>query len=236
MHILNTRPIPKSHAFESALRRHYIQSTVCPVTTLRPLIDTTSAAAFRTNQYDYAIFTSTTSVHLAMRHIQADNLPPMLVCVGPETKTALSTYTQQTIITPKQTYSSIGILNETQLSDCSNKRIAIFTNQKSAPILSRTLTEQNNAVFHFYTHNSEICWESLPIIEYAKNIDLTVIFSCFSLHAYHSLLEKTQNLPLYQTPLLVVSKAIQRLAIKQGFTNTITVVPAHAVIETLCNH
>ncbi|MDQ7074468.1 MAG: uroporphyrinogen-III synthase [Gammaproteobacteria bacterium] len=187
--------------------------------------------------YDLAIFISPNAVTFALKQLRGDwPIGLKIAAVGQGSARTLQQHQFNVDFFPKERFNSEALLELPSMQNLQNQRIVIFRGQGGREYLAQQLKKRGATVdyLEFYQrrptpNKSEVL---LPLWQQNK-IQLIIITSSKSLNTLYAMVGTGSQGRAYleQTPLLLISKRTQRLAVELGFKNWTVISPQASDLE-----
>jgi len=233
LHILNTRPRNQAALLTSKLQSLGCRVTEYPLFEIVPYTMNLATDVSDTLHYDVIICTSVNAITHSLpwfTRLRAKHF----VAAGQATYEALRAQGVNNAHIPSPC-GSTGILTLPCLASPDPGRVLILTGQNSPPYLSQTLIQRGADITIIPTYTRVPNTKPLVL---QKQPDLAIVTSKQGLKQLTTHVA-TNAFSLLDIPLIVVTKAMRKLAIDCGFSDTILVtdrVSNHAILETLNQH
>lgn len=223
LHVLITRPLHQARPLSSCLLKLGYQTSIFPVIEIHPFSSSAQDNHSRLlkNEVDFFIFVSANAVLPALPYLV--NQRARLLAIGPGTREALEAADFPAHNQPETDFSSAGLLKLPELQQVLNKKIVIFSGQRSKPLLLTTLQARGAKVKQIAVYQRIIPQMDITsLLEYwEKNIDIVVTTSKESLKNWFTLLGKTGQSIFAKKPLIVITPSMKKTALTLKLGNPI---------------
>lgn len=240
--VLVTRPAQQGEELCRLIRSYGGRPIHFPALEIRAPEDSAALRALLAgiDHYDIAFFVSSNAVHYGLE-LAGGALPDSLLvaAVGAGTARALAAQGIEVDLLPEERFDSEALLALPALQQVAGKRILIFRGNGGRPLLGDTLRERGAEVSYAEVYRRE-CPEAdvAPLLaRWPQEIGIVTATSLELLDNLVLLLGEKGRLLFRETPLVVVSEAMQRRAEELGCRHILLARRAEdsALAEAVCD-
>ncbi len=212
--VLVTRPAPKGHELCNEIQKLGGTPVLFPAIDIKPL---PISPEVDLNKYRKLVFLSQNAVLHSKLLLQSLNKEVEVFAIGSGTKAALEELAVNVDFTPKEDFTSQGLLALGALKHIENQKIAIIKGEGGLDILQDGLSSKGAICEAIAVYRRVI-----PTIKDSKAINMLLknkidIIICTSGEILQNLIFMTSPINLQEIPLLVISDRILSDAKKLGF-------------------